>query len=130
MDLHHASGNQTILGTPDNYMRSFFLLPYYAYSTDKLYAEVHAQHHLEGFLLDKIPLLQKLNWKEVFGFNLYYADQPSRDPGFSEKLPYWELNWGFENIGIKAIRPLRVDFAFGFFGNNFYRSGVVLGVDL
>jgi hypothetical protein len=130
MDLHHASGNQTILGKPDSYVRSFFLLPYYAYSTDKLYAEVHAQHHLEGYLLDKIPLLRKLNWKEVFGVNLYYADQPSRDPGFTGKLPYWELNWGFENIGIKAIRPLRVDFAFGFFGDNFYRSGVVLGVNL
>ncbi len=130
MDLHHASGNQTIFGTPDTYVRSFFLLPYYAYATDQPYAEIHAQHHLEGWLLDKIPLLRKLNWKEVFGANLYYADQPSLDSAFKGKLPYWELNWGFENIGINAIRPLRVDVAFGFFGKDFYRTGVVLGVDL
>ena len=130
MDLHHASGNQRIFGTPFSYIRSFFLLPYYAYSTDQAFAEIHAQHHLEGWLLDKIPGLRKLNWKEVFGANLYYAKQPSRDPAFTGKLPYWELNWGFENIGIKAIRPLRIDLAFGFFGKDFYHSGVILGVNL
>ncbi len=130
MDLHHVSGNQTNFGKPDSYVRSFFLLPYYAYSTDQAYAEIHAQHHLEGWLLDKIPLLRKLNWKEVFGANFYYADQYSRDPAFSGKLPYWEVNWGFENIGFNAIRPLRVDVAIGFFGKNYYRTGVVLGVDL
>jgi len=130
MDLHHASGNQRIFGTPVSYLRSFFLLPFYAYSTDKPYAEIHAQHHLEGWLLDKIPLVRKLNWKEVFGFNFYYAEQDSRDPAFTGKLPYWELNWGFENIGIKAIRPLRIDVAFGFFGKEYYHTGVVLGVNL
>lgn len=130
MDNHHILGNQTILGAPDNYSRSFFLLPYYAYSTNQAYAEIHAQHHLEGWLLDKIPLLRKLNWKEVFGASFYYADQASRDPEFSGKLPYWELNWGFENIGFNAIRPLRVDIAAGFFGKKFYHAGVVLGVDL
>ena len=130
MDLHHASGNQRIFGTPVSYLRSFFLLPYYAYSTDQAYTEIHAQHHLEGWLLDKIPWLRKLNWKEVFGANFYYTDQISRDPAFTGKLPYWELNWGFENIGIKAIRPLRLDVAFGFFGKDYYRTGVVLGVNL
>ena len=130
MDLQHFSGNRTFFGNADNYVRSFFLLPYYAYSTSNAYAEIHAQHHLEGWLLDKIPLLRKLNWKEVFGVNFYAADQISRDPEFSQKLPYMELNWGFENIGIKAIRPLRVDVVFGFFGQKYYHSGVILSVDL
>jgi len=130
MDLHHVSGNQTRFGAPESYVRSFFLLPYYAYSTEQPYAEIHVQHHWEGWFLDKIPLLRKLNWKEVFGANFYYAEQPSRDPAFSGKLPYWELNWGFENIGIKAIRPLRVDVAFGFFGKKYDRTGIVLGVNL
>lgn len=130
MDLFHVSGNQTNYGSPNGYTRSFFLLPYYAYSTDKPFVEAHAQHHLEGFILDKIPLLRKLNWKEVFGANFYYTDQPSRDPSFTGKLPYWELNWGFENIGFKAVRPIRIDFAFGFFGKEFYRSGVIFGVSM
>jgi hypothetical protein len=130
MDMYHPIGNQTIFANTDHYMNGFFLLPYYAYSTSEAFAELHLQHHLEGWLLDKIPLIRKLNWKEVFGVNVYYADQPSRDPAFTGTLPYWEVNWGFENIGIKAIRPLRVDVAFGFFGSEFYRSGIVLGVNL
>ncbi len=130
MDLYHPLGNQTIFANPDNYQRGFFLLPYYAYATSEPFAELHFQHHLEGWLLDKIPLIRKLNWKEVFGANVFYANQPSRDPAFTGKLPYWEVNWGFENIGIKAIRPLRVDVAFGFFGSDFYRSGVTLGISL
>jgi hypothetical protein len=130
MDQHHASGNQTNIGTPDRYVLNFFLLPYYAYSTNKAYTEIHAQHHLEGWLLDKIPGLRKLNWKEVFGANFYYAAQTSQDPVFSGKLPYWELNFGFENIGIKAIRPLRIDVIWGFFGKDRGSTGIVLGVDL
>lgn len=130
MDLHHPIGNRTIASQTDLYDRSFFLLPYYAFSTQKGYVEVHAQHHLEGWLLDKIPLLRRLNWKEVIGARLYYADQESRDPAYAGTLPYWEANIGFENIGIKAIRPLRMDFAFGFLGKDLYLTGVTFGFDL
>lgn len=130
MDLYHPLGNLTIFGVPDNYNRSFLLLPFYAYATDQPFVEAHAQHHLQGWLLDKIPLVRKLNWKEVFGASVFYADQPSADATFKGKLPYWELNFGFENIGYKAIRPLRVDVAWGFFGQDFYRTSVIIGIDL
>ncbi len=130
MDFYHPSGNQTIFGIPDRYSRSFLLLPYFAYATDQPFAEAHVQHHLEGYLLDKIPLLRKLNFKEVLGAGIFYADQPSADPEFTGKLPYWELNAGFENIGLKALRPFRVDVVWGFFGKNHYRTGVVIGVSL
>jgi hypothetical protein len=130
MDLYHPVGNQTFLGKPNNYTRSFMMLPYYAYSTDQPFAEVHAQHHMQGWLLDKIPGVRKLNWKEVFGGSIYYADQASLDPAFTGELPYWELNFGFENIGIKAIRPLRVDVVWGFFGSEFYKTGIMVGLSL
>jgi Family of unknown function (DUF5686)/CarboxypepD_reg-like domain len=130
MDIYHPSGNQTIFGLPNRYSRSFLMLPYFAYATDKPFAEAHVQHHLEGYLLDKIPLLRKLNFKEVIGAGIFYADHASADPKFTGKLPYWELNAGFENIGIKALRPFRVDVVWGFFGKNHYRTGVVIGVSL
>jgi hypothetical protein len=130
IDLYHPSGNQTFFGTPDRYNRSFLLLPYYAYATDRPFAEAHAQHHLQGWLLDKIPVLRKLNWKEVVGASIFYADQPSRDPAIAGKLPYWELNAGIENIGFKFFRQIRVDVAWGFLGKTHYRTGVVLGIDL
>ncbi|MCB0522880.1 MAG: DUF5686 and carboxypeptidase regulatory-like domain-containing protein [Saprospiraceae bacterium] len=130
MDLYHPSGNLTNFGSPTRYSRSFLLLPYYAYATDQPFVEAHAQHHLQGWLLDKLPLLRKLNWKEVIGGSIFYAEQESRDPAYTGKLPYWELNAGFENIGIKAIRPLRIDFAWSFFGNEFHRFGFLIGVSL
>ncbi|MBL7826772.1 MAG: carboxypeptidase-like regulatory domain-containing protein [Saprospiraceae bacterium] len=130
MDFYHPMGNQTFLTNRDNYTRSFLMLPYYAYSTNKPYFEAHAQHHLQGWLLDKIPLVRKLNWKEVFGAGVYYADQPSLDPAFTGELPYWELNFGFENIGIKAFRNLRLDVVWGFFGSEFYKTGFMVGFNL
>ncbi|MBK8967712.1 MAG: hypothetical protein IPM36_13795 [Lewinellaceae bacterium] len=84
-----------------------------------------------GWILDKIPGIRKLNWKENFGFGLYYADQyawESQRPDRS--LPYWELSFGLYNIGIKFFRPLHIDLAVGFMGEKHYRTGVVLGFDL
>lgn len=132
MDLAQPIGNQTIFGDPSNYDKSFMQLPYYAFATNQPYVQAHLQHHLEGWALDKIPLLRKLNWKEVIGAHFYYAaDQPSRDAGYDAyHLPYWELSLGFENIGVKAIRPLRVDFSCGFFQHNIYTYGVILGLNL
>lgn len=130
MDLRHASGNQTWFGKPRDYDRTFFLLPYYDYSTSRPFTEIHWQHHLQGWLLDKIPGLRKLNIKEVFGANFYYTDRTVSEGLRPEKLPYWEVNFGFENIGFKFFRPFRIDVAAGFFGTEHYRTGLVLGVDL
>lgn len=130
IDFYHPNGNQTFIGEPKKYINSFLLLPYYAYSTTKPFAEAHVQHHLQGWILDKIPLLRKLNWKEVVGIGVYYAEQTPLDPAFSGKMPYWEINLGFENIGYKAIRPLRVDLAGAYFSDQKYRYGVILGVGL
>lgn len=130
MDMNQSLGNQTIFGTPNNYSQQFLLFPYYAYATSEPFMEAHLQHHLQGWLLDKIPGVRKLNWKEVFGASVFYSAQESQDPAYTGKLPYWELNFGFENIGIKAIRPLRIDVACGFYGKDYYRTGIVIGMSL
>lgn len=128
MDLHHPMGNQTIFGKPDNYTRAFFLLPYYDYSTSQPFVQVHAQHHLQGWILDKIPLLRKLNWKEVFGVGVYYTEDTFGETAFERNLPYWEVNFGFENIGWGFFRPFRIDVAAGFFGEQHQKTGVVIGL--
>jgi Family of unknown function (DUF5686)/CarboxypepD_reg-like domain len=130
MDFYHPMGNQTIIGKSENYTRAFFLLPYYAYSTNQGFFEAHWQHHFDGFILEKIPLLRKLNWKETLGAAFYYTDRAPVDPAFSGKMPYWEFNVGFENIGFGALRPFRIDVATGFFGKARYRTGVVIGIGL
>ena len=131
MDFYHPLGNQTFIGRPRDYLRGFFLLPYYEFSTDKAYTFAHWRHHFNGWILDKVPLLRKLNWKEAIGVGMYFADEyawESQRPGTT--LPYWELSFGFYNIGIKVIRPLHIDVAAGFYGSRYYRTGLVLGLDI
>ena len=130
MDLHHPIGNQTIFGKPGAYTRSFFLLPYYDFSTGRPFIQTHVQHHLQGWLLDKIPGLRKLNLKEVFGAGLYYAEYTVNEGLLPQKTPYWELNFGLENIGFKFFRPFRIDIVTGYFGKEHYKTGIVIGVDL
>jgi hypothetical protein len=130
MDLYHPMGNQTWVANPENYTRAFFMLPYYAFSTDQPFAEAHWQHHLQGWLFDKIPGLRKLNLKEVIGANFYYTDRPSGDPSFQQELPYWELNFGLENLGFGAFRLFRVDVVASFYGTDYQRTGLMLGIGL
>lgn len=130
MDRYQPIGNQTFIGKPDAYRRSFLLMPYYDYATDNAYAELHAQHHLQGWLLDKIPGIRRLNWKEVFGGGVYYADKIAADALEPHEAPYWEVNFGFENIGWKAFRMFRLDVAAGFEKGEMKRTGIVLGIGL
>ncbi|MCB0533010.1 MAG: carboxypeptidase-like regulatory domain-containing protein [Lewinellaceae bacterium] len=131
MDYFHPKGNQTFLGKPSTYNTGFFLLPYYEFSTADAYTYAHLRHFFNGWILDKIPGLRKLNWKENLGIGFYYADQYAWENQRSDRsLPYWELSFGFYNIGIKFFRPLHIDLAVGFMGDKHYRTGVVLGFDL
>lgn len=130
MDWYHPLGNQTNFADPQDYTRGFFMLPYYAYSTDQPFVEAHWQHHLQGWLFDKIPGIRKLNLKEVIGANFYYTDKRSSDLRFTEELPYWELNFGLENIGIDAFRLFRVDVVSGFFGTKYENTKIIIGIAL
>ncbi len=130
IDFHHPMGNQTIFGKPADYTRGFFLLPYYDYSTEKPFVQAHFQHHLQGWLFDKIPGLRKLNLKEVFGAGVYYTDSTHGEAFFEQKMPYWEVNAGLENIGVGFFRAFRVDVIAGFFGKEHYKTGIVIGIDL
>ncbi|MBT8272537.1 MAG: DUF5686 and carboxypeptidase regulatory-like domain-containing protein, partial [Bacteroidia bacterium] len=67
MDFRHFNGNQTKVGTSANYTDVFNNLPYYALSTNKSYLEFHAEHDFRGYILGKVPLLNKLNYNLVIG---------------------------------------------------------------
>lgn len=130
MDFYHPLANQIALVSPQHFSEGFLLLPYYRYSTDRAFVEAHVQHHMQGWLLDKIPGVRKLAWKEVLSLNFYWTDHPALQEEPAQKLPYWEAGLGFENVGILFLRFLRVDVVSGFFGGKYYRTGVVVGVNL
>lgn len=126
MDYYFPNGNQLLFINPALRHNTFFLLPYYEYGTNRRFVEMHWEHHWEGWLLDRVPLLRRLNWKEVMGAHFYHTNAYWSAAERHEAMPYWEVHFGFENIGWKVFRPLRVDVATGFFGKTPYRTGLVM----
>ncbi|NNE03774.1 MAG: carboxypeptidase-like regulatory domain-containing protein, partial [Eudoraea sp.] len=51
-DYHHFNGNRTRV-TRGSYLQSFFLLPYYDFSTNKEFLEGHLEHDFKGFIMGK-----------------------------------------------------------------------------
>lgn len=94
IDYRHFSGNQTLLtGSFSN----FQLLDYYRFSTRTRYLEAHYDHHFNGFIFDRVPLLRRLKWQEVASLNYLTTIQAGH---------YVELGAGIEHI----FKVLRVDF--------------------
>ncbi len=106
MDYHHFNGNQTHIGS-GSYLNVFNNLPYYALSTNDSYLEFHAEHDFNGYVLGKIPLLNKLN------FNLIVGAHALATP---DNKPYQELTVGLDNIGWGKFRFLRLDYVRSFQG--------------
>jgi len=115
MDFKYFLGNQTIFNTND-YLSSFRLLPYYTFSADQWFSEAHAEHHFNGFILNKIPLLKKLRVSEVAGVHYLTSNRLKN---------YYELNFGLENI----FQVLRIDYVLGYGINNKVNSGFTIGIN-
>ena len=119
-DYKHFNGNQTFIGSSSIYNKQFNLLPYYSYSTNKSYVEFHLEHDFRGYLINKIPLLNKTRYSFIVGFHLLQTpDQPT----------YKEFSVGLNNFGFKKFRPFRIDY-FTSFSNRKTSHGVVLGVKI
>ncbi len=103
-DFQHFNGNRVL--SASEYVNSFQLAPYYAYSTiEKFYSFGHVEHHFNGLFTNKIPLFRKLNWNLVGGSNALYVNQ---------KNNYVEVFGGLENI----LKIFRVDLVVGYSKNN------------
>lgn len=116
MDYKHFTGNQTYFNTND-YLSSYRLLPYYAYSADKWFAEAHAEHHFNGFIINKIPLIKKLKVQEVIGGHFMA----------SNKLDYYyEVNFGLE----KLFKVIRIDYVLGYAPDSKLKQGFTIGINM
>jgi hypothetical protein len=111
-------GNQT----PVYAQVTYNLMNYGEFISDR-YASLQYQHHFEGFLLNRIPLMRKLKWRLVGSSNVIFGGMKERNQriiaettstgeetlpvGFlQEGKPYVELGYGVENI----FKFFRVDF--------------------
>ena len=94
--IRNYLGNQIDLN--QHYMTGFQMLPYYEFSNHaSLYSESHLEYHLNGFLSNKIPLFNKLNWFFVIGANTL---------NIKSKPNYYETFFSIENI----FKIARIDF--------------------
>ncbi len=110
VDFHHFNGNQTRVGTSPTYTNVFNLLPYYQLSTNGSYFEGHVGHDFRGWILGKIPGVNKLNFNLVAGAHMLSTEN---------RKPYTELSLGIDNLGIGKFRFLRLDYVWSQYeGNN------------
>lgn len=100
LDYRHFNGNQTRVGN-GNYTNTFHLLPYYAHSTNKTYAEGHFEQDFKGWILGKIPGLNQLNFNLVLGAHILSTE---------DHKPYTEYSAGLDNLGFGKYRLLRIDY--------------------
>ncbi len=100
IDYKHFNGNQTRVNSGYT-LNSFQLLPYYARSTNTDYIEAHAEHNFKGWILGKIPGINRLNFNLVAGAHLI---------ALPNQKPYTEWSIGLDNLGWGKYRLLRIDY--------------------
>ncbi len=122
IDYKHFNGNELNLSNSNNFMQGFLNLPYYQYSTTNNYFMANWQHHFEGFILGKIPLIRKLGFKEIA--RVAYLNTP-------ELGNYAEAGFGIDNIGYGLFRIIRVDLSWQYQDNKFNKSPkFMLGINM
>lgn len=119
VDYKHfnSTENRIIRGEMTN---SFNLLPYYGASTNDSYFETHIEHNDKGFIMNKIPLLNKLQSKLMLGF---------KNLAIPDRAPYQEVSVGLNNLGFGKFRIFRLDYV-RTYQDGFQGDGVMFGFTL
>lgn len=111
--LTAVSSNQTYFLLPN----TFALLDYYEFVADT-YIEGHFEQHFNGLILNRIPIIKKLNWRSLLTFRGVYGTISKESMAINKSSiqyvaptkVYYEYGFGVENIGYGNVRPFRVDF--------------------
>lgn len=113
-DFFHPIGNESYIPIAPN-IASFNLMPYYSYSSDSYYGLVNFRHHFNGYIIDKIPLLNKTSLKMVAAVSAMYEPR---------KGEYIELIVGIENFKIGPIPLFDIDYTWAYDKNGFKTHGI------
>jgi hypothetical protein len=119
VDFKHFNGNQTHVNRGE-IINSFNLLPYYSSSTNDSYFETHLEHNDKGYIMNKVPLLNKLQSKLMLGF---------KNLAIPERNPYQEYTVGLSNLGFGKFRLFRIDYVRAY-QSGFQGDGVMFGFSL
>ncbi|MGQ0828254.1 MAG: DUF5686 family protein [Bacteroidota bacterium] len=120
----------TLLEIPRGNETSFYAnnvfnqMNYFEFVSDQ-YIEAYWQHHFSGLIFNRIPLIKKLNLREVVGLNMAYGNLSEKNKSFNrnndftvmEDVPYFEADLGVENI----FNLIRIDFLYRLtYNDDFY----------
>ncbi len=102
-------GNETIFYSTVSYN----MMNYFEFVSDR-FISLKYDHHFEGFILNRVPLLSKLKWRMIGNVNTIWGDVnpvnhsiiPEYDEmgnlidnfGSLQNKPYIEIGYGIENI--------------------------------
>ena len=120
MDYKHFNGNQTHIGQTERYLNVFNLLPYYSNSTNDSYFEAHMEHNDRGYIMNKIPLLNKLKSTLILGFHTLATP---------DSKPYSEITVGLDNLGFGKFKLFRFDYVRSY-QNGYQGDGVIFGLKI
>lgn len=117
-DLFHFKGNEISINFASDRLSSFMLMPQYIYSTTETYGAAFIEHHFDGYILDRIPLLRYFGASLIVGGNvLAYKDQY-----------YYEYSVGIEDISIGVFKLFRMNYAWAKDNNGFSDHGFIIGL--
>ncbi|WP_026710944.1 DUF5686 and carboxypeptidase regulatory-like domain-containing protein [Flavobacterium filum] len=119
VDYRHFNGNQINVSTDNRYVNQFLQLPYYAYSTNKSYMETHIEYDTEGYIMNKIPLLNKLKSTLILGYHQL---------AIPDVRPYQEFSVGLDKLGFGKFKLLRLDYVRSYSGSSYVGDGFMFGM--
>ncbi|MBE8721075.1 hypothetical protein C4F40_10100 [Sphingobacterium sp. Ka21] len=73
-------------------LNSYNLMNFLEFVSDH-HVAFNMQYYMNGFLLNKIPLLKRLQWREVFSFKAIYGGlRDENNPSFNNNVFAWQKN--------------------------------------
>ncbi|MGJ1319987.1 DUF5686 family protein [Sphingobacterium spiritivorum] len=74
----------------DRHTVDYFMMNSMEFAADR-YVKFAIDHRLQGFLLNKIPLIKKLKWRELWRLRMFYGDlSPHNNPYISNEVVYFD----------------------------------------
>jgi hypothetical protein len=118
IDYFHFRGINLLSAFSSPYLQTFKLQKGYNFSTTDDYGAVWLEHYFDGFINDKIPLLNKIGITGIWSVSMLKK----------KELTYIEPGIGIEGIKIGAFDIMRLDYFWGFTNGKLEDKGLRIGL--